>query len=137
MWPDLAKSRTDLSVFNDNIESVFIEIDKDDIHYDKPVIVGVVYRPPGFDMTTFNEEMNVILSEINNTNKYFMGDFNVNLLNVDSHIPTVELSEMLFSHYCMPLINKPTRVKSGSSSLIIYFQIQCLIMHINVSCLLI
>ena len=55
---------------NDNIESVFIEIDKDDIHYDKPVIVVVVYRPPGFDVTTFNEEMNVILSEINNTNKY-------------------------------------------------------------------
>ena len=37
--------RTDLSVFNDNIESVFIEIDKDDRHYDRPVIVGVVYSP--------------------------------------------------------------------------------------------
>ena len=28
--------RTDSSVFNDNIESVFIEINKDDIHYYKP-----------------------------------------------------------------------------------------------------
>ena len=71
-------------------------------------------------MTTFNEEMNVILSESNNTNKYcyIMGDFNINLLNVDSHIPTAEYSEMIFSHYCMPLINKPTRVKSGSATLI-------------------
>ena len=35
--------RTDLSVFNDNIESVFIVIDKDDMYiYDEPVIVGVV-----------------------------------------------------------------------------------------------
>ena len=66
-------------------------------------------------MTTFNEEMNVILSEITNTNKYcyIMGDFNINLLNVDSHIPTAE-----FSHYCMPLINKPTRGTSGSATLI-------------------
>ena len=43
-----------------------------------------------------------------------MGDFSINLLNVDSHIPTAEFSEIIFSHYCMPLINKPTRVKSGS-----------------------
>ena len=109
-----------VSVFNDNIKSVFIEIDIDDIHYDTPVIVGVVYRAPGFDVTTFNEEMNVILSEINNTNKYcyIMGDLNINLLNFDSHIPTAEFSEMIFSHYCMPLINKPIRVKSGSATLI-------------------
>ena len=71
-------------------------------------------------MTTFNEMINVILSEISNTNKYcyIMGDLNITLLNVDSHTPTAEFSEMIFSHYCMPLINKPTRGKSGSAILI-------------------
>ena len=55
-------------------------------------------------------------STTGSTNKYcyIMGDFSINLLNVDSHIPTAEFSEIIFSHYCMPLINKPTRVKSGS-----------------------
>ena len=64
---------------NDNIESVFIDINKDDINYDKPVIVGVVYRPSNFDVTTFIEEMNVILSVLNNTKRYcyIMGDFNI------------------------------------------------------------
>ena len=46
------------SVFNDNIESFFIEIDKDAIHYNKSVIVGVVYSPPDFDVTTFKDEIN-------------------------------------------------------------------------------
>ena len=79
--------RTHLSVFNDNIESLFIEIDKDVIHYDKPVIVGAVYRPPSFDMTTFNKKMNVRLSEFNNTNNYlYYGGLPYKLINVDSHI---------------------------------------------------
>ena len=45
-----------------------------------------------------------------------MGDSNINVLNVDSHIPTAEFSEMIFSHYGMPLINKSTRGKSGSAT---------------------
>ena len=108
--------RTDLSVFNDNIKSVFIEIDKDDIHYDTPVIVGVVYRPPGFNVTTFNKEMNVILSEINNTNKHCY---------IIDIIACHSLINLLGSNLDLP------------PSLIIYLQIKCLIMHIKVSCLLI
>ena len=71
-------------------------------------------------MATFNEEMNAILSEINIPYKYFyiIVDFNMNLLNVNSDEPTAEFSEIIFSHYCMPLINKPTRVKYGSATLI-------------------
>ena len=79
-----------------------------------------MYRPPCFDVATFNEEMNAILSEINIPYKYFyiIGDFNMNLLNVNSHKPTAEFSEIICSHYCMPLVNKPTRAKYGSATLI-------------------
>ena len=47
-----------------------------------------------------------------------MGDFNINLLNVDDHLPSAGFLEMMYSYSFLPLINKPTRVKSTSATLI-------------------
>ena len=41
--------QTDLSNLNAHIETIFIEIDKEQIGKDKNVIVGVIYRPPDTD----------------------------------------------------------------------------------------
>ena len=49
--------REDLSVFNDLVEMVFIEIYGGDLTDGKNVIVGEVYRPPGQDLTEFNQIM--------------------------------------------------------------------------------
>ena len=47
-----------------------------------------------------------------------MGDFNINLLNVDTHVDTSEFLEMMYSFSYLPLITKPTRVTKSSATLI-------------------
>ena len=49
---------------------------------------------------------------------YLMGDYNVNLLNVDKHIPSSDFLETLYSYSYLPLINKPTRINKNTATLI-------------------
>ena len=56
----------------------------------KPIIVGVVYRPnsaPRADMDMFMSKIIEIQDKISNENKiaYLMGDYNINLLNFVTH----------------------------------------------------
>ena len=112
--------RCDLSVFNCDIESVFVEIDKDQVGSSKNIVIGTIYRPPGNDMGVFNTEVNNLLDSLNKENKllYIMGDFNINLLNSDSHHPTGEFLEIMYINMLFPLITRPTRVTANSATLI-------------------
>ena len=112
--------RHDLYVFNDNIETLFIEISKEQLGLDKNVIIGIIYRPPSTDIEKFINHMIEILAIIKRKNQfvYLMGDYNVNLLNFDKHILTSECLEMFYSYSFYPLINKPTRVTYQTASLI-------------------
>ena len=47
-----------------------------------------------------------------------MGDFNLNILNVDTHKPTSEYVDLMFSHAMLPMINKPTRSTTDSHTCI-------------------
>ena len=60
------------------------------------------------------------MDKIKTENKYIylMGDFNINILNVNNHVPSSEFLDMMYSHSLIPLINKPTRVKNNSTTLI-------------------
>ena len=49
---------------------------------------------------------------------YIMGDFNINLLDIDGHIPSSEFLETMYSSSFFPLITKPTRVTVAKSTLI-------------------
>jgi endonuclease/exonuclease/phosphatase family metal-dependent hydrolase len=49
---------------------------------------------------------------------FLMGDFNLNVLNSDSHSKTGEFIDLLYSSSFCPLIDKPTRVTETTSSLI-------------------
>ena len=84
------------------------------------MIVGVIYRPPDTDMKIFNENIEEILSKINTENKitYFLGDFNINILNIDKHNETHDFTDIMFSASLLPTITKPTRVTSRSVTLI-------------------
>ena len=86
----------------------------------KNVIVGVVYRPPNTDLEMFINYMSEILSIVKSENKlmYLMGDYNVNLLNIDNHMLTSEFLEMFYSNSFLPVINKPARVTCNSATLI-------------------
>lgn len=113
-------SRDDLCYQNDVIETVFIEIDKDQIGKDRNVIVGVIYRPPNSDIDLFNKYMSTLLSKMEGERKYIscLGDYNISLLNYDSHIGTQEFVDLLYSNALFPCITKPTRITAKSATLI-------------------
>ena len=71
-----------MSIFDDNMESVFIEIDQLCFGFKKDVIIGVIYRPPNTDVKSSNEVMTTIVNKVNKEKKicYFMGDYNIDLL---------------------------------------------------------
>ena len=47
-----------------------------------------------------------------------MGDFNLNLMNYQSHNLTGEFLDMMYSNTFFPLITRPTRITSHSATLI-------------------
>ena len=47
-----------------------------------------------------------------------MGDYNINLFNVDKHKLTSDFLDLMYSYSYMPLITKPTRVSSKTATLI-------------------
>ena len=112
--------RDDLCHMDGNIETIFIEIDKDLINKDKNCIVGVVYRPPDTNVNQFNEKIGEILSNIKTEKKlaYLLGDFNLNLLSIDKHKDTQDFIDAMYSFSMFPCITKPTRVTSRSATLI-------------------
>ena len=71
-------------------------------------------------MKTFNDHIDQIMQKISNKNKllFLMGDFNVNLLNYESHIDTNDFINTMISHYLLPHILHPTRVTNHSETVI-------------------
>jgi len=109
------KLRADLCIdVPDVIESIFIETVSD------KMVVGCVYRPPGADVAVFTAYVDTILSRINKERKkcYIAGDYNIDLLKYDTHIPTSDYINCIFSHHFYPTVNKPTRITATSATLI-------------------
>ena len=113
------KLRNDLSDINDHLESLFIEVNKSPFKSFKPLI-GVIYRPPNTDPSLFIEALTSLLDTIKAENRpcYIMGDFNLNLLNCDSHPPTQQFLDTMYSHSFIPLHNQPSRITSLTATCI-------------------
>ena len=79
------------------------------------------------DLADFNcNYLNKLLKNISKEQKpvFFLGDFNVNLLNYNEHNQAKKVLGSLASDSFMPLILQPTRITRHSNTLIdnIYFQ---------------
>ena len=112
------KLRCDLDFSLPNVaESLFIEIVKPQ---EKNIVTGVIYRPPNQNVDEFFTTTNELLSKISKENKvcYLMGDFNLNLMNHQSHSVTGEFLDALYSNMFFPLITRPTRITCHSATLI-------------------
>ena len=112
------KLRSDISLLNDSIECVFVEIQQKN---SANIIVGCVYRPPNTDLSLFNLELLSILNKINGRNPkptIIAGDFNIDLLKSEAHTPTGEFLNNLTSHSFMPTIFYPTRITDTTATLI-------------------
>ena len=110
----------DLSLIHTYMESLFVEIDASVFKTSKNILIGVIYRPPDSNPDIFNEKFAEVLSKINVTKYecYFLGDYNINLLNSDSHIATANFVDLMFENNLYPSITKPTRVTEKSATLI-------------------
>ena len=81
----------------------------------KPVKVGVIFHPnspPRADLDLFMSKILEIHDKISNENKtaYLMGDYNINLLNFDSHQRTNDFIDSVIAQGYIPHITKPTRI---------------------------
>ena len=72
------KSRLDISIFNDVIESVFLEMNVPTCNGCKAIIIGVIYRPPNTCIAKFTDIHNDIQNKIKMVTKicYILGDYN-------------------------------------------------------------
>ena len=68
----------------------------------------------------FVSEIDPILKVLNSEKKqiYIMGDFNIDLLKVDSHRPTHDYLEFIYSYSLMPVIYKPTSITETTATII-------------------
>ena len=78
---------------------------------DKNVFIWVLYKPPNTDIEIFNEYLGNVLDKVGHEKKlsYIMGDYNINILNYDSHTETALFLDTLYSKSFIPLINRSTR----------------------------
>ena len=113
------KRRDDLSMIrNEELESTFVEIS---IPNRKSIICGTIYRHPKMNLELFNNDfLDPMLEKIDKENKicFLMGDFNANLLNVDTNTHISEFLNNFTSHFFSPYILQPTRVNEHSKTLI-------------------
>ena len=95
--------RSDLASDSDDFETVWTEVDNPK---DKNILICCAYHHPNSDPETFNEYIQNILANptITNKNIFILGDFNLNLLNYDSHIPTKNFVTLLLSQQCLPFV---------------------------------
>ena len=109
-----------MSIITEYLECVFIEVNTRTMTHNKKIIVGIVYRPPSTNITTFTEHvMNIIdYLKVENKQCYIMGDFNINLTNYGSHTETQDYIDAMFQHSFIPLINKPTRITTTTATVI-------------------
>ena len=86
------------------------------------LVISCMYRPPGTDPKCFNNELDIFLVSlskcINKKIYCLVGDFNLNLLNLDAHCPTSDYFNLLTSNCLLPTITKPTRITERTATLI-------------------
>ena len=114
------KERPDLSYFDEDCETVFIEIEEGQQRQNHNVIIGVIYRPPNQYISSFNDKIyntvNVVRSKMKTF--YLLVDYNINILNYASHAQTAQFVDMTSSNGFLPLITSLSRVTATSATLI-------------------
>ena len=86
----------------------------------KIIIVGVIYRRPNTDFDGFMTELNFIIDSITSYNKtiYIMGDFNLDLLKLNSCSWVRRFVDSFHGKNLFNVIVKSTRVTNVSSTLL-------------------
>ena len=108
-------SRSDLQINSpSHYESIFIEIE---FHNKKNLIFGCFYRHPSSNISIeefTNEHLDPVLQKISMENKQcvIMGDFNINLLKIDTNRYANLFFNTMSSNFFTPFILQPSRLQS-------------------------
>ena len=86
----------------------------------KKIVVGSLYRAPNstYNLETFSEQIETIITSIKSKTLYLCGDFNIDILKSESNEKVSGFLDLMFSKGLYPLINRPTRVTPHSNTLI-------------------
>ena len=98
----------DLCICSTSFESIVIKID----NFDAPIYLGAVYRPPNGNYKEFLEHTEKLLTTLP-SNSIITGDFNINLLKVESK--TKQFEDTIYGSSYAPTISLPTHFKPGCS----------------------
>lgn len=99
-------------------ECHFITITGNDLK--QPITLGNIYRPPRDEYINFEADFSNCLTKLGNGNRdtILNGDFNINLLKIDSQANVESFYQTLTSFGFYPKITLPTRFAQQSASLI-------------------
>ena len=111
------KIREDICMTKDEFEIICLEILS---KKDKNTLCCCAYRHPNTDGQAFSDFINNTMQKIikERKNIFFMGDFNLNLLNYETHDDTNDFLNSMISYSLLPYIFHPTRVTDCSSAVI-------------------
>ena len=111
--------RNDLEYFDNELESILIEIDKDIFMTHSKVIIAVTYRMPDSSVEIFSEGISDILNTIQKEKKifYLTGDLNIDFLKSDIHKSTSLLSDVFYKPSDEMSSNAITFMKYGSDGM--------------------
>ena len=100
---------SDLSIIDNEVETIWIEIKNSKF---KNILCFCAYRYPSSNLMNFREHIETIICKIANKNKniFVMGDFNLNLLNYESHPETNDFLNTMSANFLFPYILQPTRI---------------------------
>ena len=112
------KPRKDLEIYESRkLESTFIEIVNET---EQNIIVGCIYRHHNISVKDFTETMATLLSKLSKEKKkcFLAGDFNINLLQLESNTETEQFFDTVTDANFTPLITSPTRISKNTKTLI-------------------
>ena len=109
--------RIDLKTSTSEIESTWVEIKNKS---SKNIIVGSIYRHPHNNFNDFFQYLEKCLNKVVNENKevYICGDFNFDLLKIDTDNSIHHFFNLLCGYGFLPNIIQPTRVTEHSATVI-------------------
>ena len=104
--------RIDLKIQTSEYQSVWVEIKN---KKSKNIVCGCIYRHPRYDMSNFLNYMDSSLKTLTNENKeiYLCGDFNIDLLKINTNLSYLSFYNLLNSYAILHFIIHPTRVVEG------------------------
>ena len=110
------KLRPDLCRANSNFESCFIEIESDK---SRNIIVGVLNKAhTSIDCSNADIDNILQILTTENKNHYVLGDCNIDLLKDETHRPTSDFLDLIYSYHLVPTISKPTGITESSATII-------------------